>query len=542
MRRYFAFFGSAFRPLAALAAIVFVLPSAQAQVITGGPALVSSDGPSSVTMTVYRDMGRGERPINRNWPGGYALITETRTIKIPAGESVIRFEGVSEGMYPESAIVTGLPKGVKEKNRDARLLSPAGLVDAYLKRQVTLTRTNSATGKSRTQNAMITAGPNGGVILETDEGFEALRCTGLPERMTYARVPKDLAAKPTLSVITKSDRAVTSTVTLSYMAAGFDWQANYVVNAGDIKPDHSVDMSVFAWLTVANGGNQSFDKANLQVVAGRLNKGANAELPEGPDPALRLQCWPMQRTHEVPYRQPYGNFENEPQPDYAEESVVVTAMRNKDVQGMMAMAPPPPPPSPVAVVVAQQEELGDLKLYRVPERMDVKAKGQKQVAMIVKPEAQFRLVYRSELRRQYGMGNFSPLFPTLRSKNDDEKGLGVPLPAGQGLIFESGPLASLLAGEVKVADRAVGDKVEWELPQSNDVKLMFELLQNDAKGYEARINLSNANVYDVAAEIELPEQLERLPENARRVDGKNIWFVTIPANDRVTTNYRISNK
>jgi hypothetical protein len=542
MWRRFAFLPVAFRASAALAAVVFMLPSAHAQTARAGPALVSSDEASSVTMTVYRDMGRGERPISRDWPGGYALITETRTIKIPAGESVIRFEGVSEGMYPESAIVTGLPKGVKEKNRDARLLSPAGLVDAYLKRQVTLTRTNRATGAVRKQNAMITAGPNGGVVLETDEGFEALRCTGLPDRMTYARVPKDLAAKPTLSVITQSDRAVTATVTLSYMAAGFDWQANYVVNAGDIKPDHSVDMSVFAWLTVANGGNQSFDQANLQVVAGNLNKQANAALPAGPDPYLRLQCWPTQRTHEVPFRQPYGDFTNQPEPeaDYAAESIMVTAMRSKDVR--MQGAPPPPPASPTVVIVAQQEELGDLKLYRVPERMDVKAKGQKQVAMIVKPKAAFKIVYKNDLRRYYSVGAFTPLFPTLRSNNDTEKGLGVPLPAGQGMVFENGFAGSLLAGEVKVVDRAVGDKVEWGLPQSNDVKLLFERMRDDVKGYDDRVTLSNANNFDVTAEIELPEDLDSMPQNVRRVDGKNIWFVTIPANDKATMNYRISTK
>ena len=46
--------------------------------------------------------------------------------------------------------------------------------------------------------------------------------------MQYAGLPKDLSAKPTLSVITQSDSAVTVKLTLTYMASGFDWQANYV--------------------------------------------------------------------------------------------------------------------------------------------------------------------------------------------------------------------------------------------------------------------------------------------------------------------------
>ena len=193
-----------------LVATFAVTPTLAQQVVVSTPA-------ENVSLTVYRAPYRGEQPINKNWPQGYALITETRTIQIPAGESVVRFEGVSEGLYPETAIVTGLPKGVREKNRDARLLSPAGLVDAYLKRQVKLTRTDKATGKTSEEMALVTAGPNGGVILQTDAGYEALRCTGLPERMRYGALPEDLSPKPTLSVITTSERPVTAKVTLTYM-------------------------------------------------------------------------------------------------------------------------------------------------------------------------------------------------------------------------------------------------------------------------------------------------------------------------------------
>jgi len=190
------------------------------------PQTVISDRVGKVSVTVYRDPSRGEGAMNRRWPGGYALISEERSFDIPAGESVIRFEGVAEGLLPETAIVTGLPNGVREKNRDARLLSPAGLVDAYLKRRVHLVRTNRKTGKVTEQDAIIQAGPDGGVLLQTDEGVEALGCSGLPERMRYDAVPADLSPRPTLSVLASSERAVTVKVRVTYLAEGFDWGAN----------------------------------------------------------------------------------------------------------------------------------------------------------------------------------------------------------------------------------------------------------------------------------------------------------------------------
>lgn len=161
--------------------------------VTLPAATVTSREVADISVTLYRAPDRGSGAMDRRWPGGYALISETRTIAIPAGESVIRFEGVAEGLLPETAIVTGLPRGVREKNRDARLISPAGLVDAYLKRRVTLRRTSRETGRVTEQQAIIQACPDGGVIVQTAEGYEALGCSGLPERMLYSGVPADLA-------------------------------------------------------------------------------------------------------------------------------------------------------------------------------------------------------------------------------------------------------------------------------------------------------------------------------------------------------------
>jgi hypothetical protein len=502
----------------AVLALISATPATAQTVVVSSPA-------ENVSLTVYRAPYRGEGPINTNWPQGYALITETRTITLPAGESVVRFEGVSEGLYPETAIVTGLPKGVREKNRDARLLSPAGLVDAYLKRQVKLTRTDKATGKTKEQDALVTAGPDGGVILQTGEGFEALRCTGLPERMRYGRVPKDLSAKPTLSVITNSDRAVTAKVTLTYMAAGFDWQANYVMNAGEFAPEHKLDVDVFAWLTIANGGNQSFANANVMAVAGRPNRVGNAALPQGRAPALTLTCWPMQRTDEVPYTQPYGDFENEP---FYEMDEADGMMLRMEAVPMMAMAPAPPPPSPA--VVAQQEDLGDLKLYQIPERMTVNAKGQKQVAMLVKPKSKFRRVYRAEPLYPWGQQALMPLTPTLLGKNEEKEGLGLPLPSGRGMVFENSNFGSQLIGEVTIKDRAIGDDVELGLPATMAVQIATTEVSRGKNSRDMALRLSNANPYAISAEIKLPDTIRTLPDGVRKKDGRPTWFVTVPAN------------
>src|SRR5687767_15905424 len=92
--------------LVAAAAAWASLPAGEAQ----AQAVISSPAPESVDVTVYRDPSRSaSRAMELEWLGGYALISETRRIDLPAGESEIRFEGVAGGILPQSAIVTGFP-------------------------------------------------------------------------------------------------------------------------------------------------------------------------------------------------------------------------------------------------------------------------------------------------------------------------------------------------------------------------------------------------------------------------------------------------
>ncbi len=495
--------------------------------------LVISGQPEDVSITIYRAPGRGDGAINANWPQGYALITETRNVRLPAGDAMVRFEGVSEGMFPESAIVTGLPNGVREKNRDARLLSPQRLVDAYLKREVSITRTDRATGVSRTQNVFITAGPDGGVIFESDEGFEALRCTGLPERMTFSKVPEGLSAKPTLSILTTSPRAVTAKLTLTYLASGFDWQANYIATVKQRETGEKARMDLFAWLTVANGGNQSFENANMMVVAGEPNRERRGDQVRPTGGGLVIRCWPMQRTHQVPYNQGYI-LSPIPTPPMAMmeaggEMITVTAQRRNEK--MMDMA------SPVAVVVAEQEDLGDLKLYRVPERVTVNAKGQKQVAMIVQPGVTYERIYVANAGN-YGEDSAAISY-ILRSRNDATNGLGVPLPAGKVAVFENSFAGPLLAGEGDLPDRAINNEVEVEVGSSSDVRLSVIQTRRSKSKENWRAVVTNVRDHPVSFEMEIPYDISGRIRGIEVIDGVPTWRVIVPANDEAKLSYAI---
>jgi hypothetical protein len=490
--------------------------------------IVTSAGPERVAVTIYRNPNRGAGgELDLAWLNGYALISETRRIAIPAGESEIRFEGVAGGILPQSAIVTGFPDGIIERNRDAYLLSPESLLDRSLGRRVHIRRTSLATGAVTETEAVIRSGADGAVVLQTPGGIEALRCTGLPEQLVYDGVPAGLSARPTLSVRARSAGAVTATITLSYLASGFDWQANYVAS---LSADGS-RVSLFAWLTLANGDETGFANADTQAVAGRLNR----EYVEREEPhvsQLAFRCWPLGRTSDIPLEIPppppprleYRGDPGSPAPVVSmtsEELVTVTGSRMR----------------------ATQEELGDLKLYRIPEPVTVAARSQKQVAFLEQGDVHVAMLYRRRLDPG-ATGEEGPARRLLVTRNRTAEGLGLPLPAGGVQLFASYGGRPILIGEGSIDDHAVGEDVEIAVGDATGVATRIEAAEeegDDWRDYVLTVTNDQAVPVRFEAELEVDEE-HRFRPRARlsRRDGRPLWAVTVPANGTATLRYRLT--
>ncbi|EEA08621.1 uncharacterized protein CMU_002460, partial [Cryptosporidium muris RN66] len=309
---------------------------------SAAPAQTVSPGPGRVAVTIYRAPRRApDQGIDRAWLQGYALITEQRRVTIPAGRTTLRFEGVAAGILPESAIVTGLPHGVREKNLDADLLSPRSLYAGSFGRPVTIRRTIAK--RIVEEDAILRSGPDGAAILQTRDGFIAADCGSSRDALVHDRVPPTLAAKPTLSVELDSPAAASVTVTLSYLAWGFDWQANYVAT---LRPDgQSADL--LAWVTLASSDTTSFADAETMVVAGAVKREGSAPNPawSARDESLTFACF----AHPIEVPMMAVSAPPAPAPMAFEADIVVTGTR-------------------LQRAMVQQEDLGDLKLYRVPDR------------------------------------------------------------------------------------------------------------------------------------------------------------------------------
>jgi hypothetical protein len=525
---------------------------ALAWVFAGAPVKAAdsvAEQPSDVSVTVYRAPYRASGSINLNALAGFALVSETRTVHLSAGVTRLRFEGVADGIEPSSAIVTGLPAGVIEKNREGKLLSPSALVAAAADKPVTLLRTDKKTGRLTRLAGTIRSDAESGVVFETSEGIEALRCSGLPETFSFSGV-NDLSATPTLSVRVRSAEAVTRSVTLSYLARGFDWGANYVAT---LSADQKT-LDLGAWVTLANGNGVGFPAAHTQVVAGRVNRESGEVEPLDPGGAILARCWPQGSTSDSPE---YLQFDRALPLGGARDALNGL----EDRRFKMSLASPAMAMEAAAKKV-EQEQLGDLKLYRVPDRTTVASRQSKQVRLLDRSSIPISRVYGADLTADADAGP-APAHLLLRTMNDKANHLGLPLPSGSVAVFAERGSARLLLHESDLRDLAVDEEVEISLGDSPDVQVTavkektiidpsrakllplvpgVVTLRSTEIDRVNRVAVSNARGADIQFELRL-----RLPEGGRVVradhplgtkNGRPIFRLTIPANGNVTVQYQ----
>lgn len=511
--------------------------------------------PHDLSVTIYRDPDRDRGGFDLNALGGFALVTETRRVVLIPGEHRLRFEGVADGIEPASAIVTGLPDGVLEKNRDAALLSPSALVDAAQAEggRVLLTRTNPATGETVRTQGLIRSAADGGVVFETPQGVEALRCSGLSETFAFEKAPASLSARPTLSVLTRVAKRTEAVVQLSYLARGFDWSADYVATM-QASPGK---LSLGGWVTLANGNGAGFPDARVQIVAGSLNRASGEVEPISIGQPILALCWPRGSTSDTPApirierAFPFG-FDPNRFPIPMPAPMASMARMQEDAVAMTQKA----------LYVSEAEALGDLKLYRIPDRTTLASRQSKQVRLLDRAGVTVKRIYETDLSADAST-SFEPMTILLRTTNDKANNLGLPLPSGRVSVFEtSGTGAAarrLLSAQTSLRDLAVNEETELRLGQSPDVQVRQTLESRQARtpalapvpGADLRrpimdqishIAIANARPHPVEVEVRLyleqGSAIMRADHPPQVKNGRPIFRVLVPANSTRDIRYQ----
>lgn len=399
-----------------------------------GMALAQSGGSAqgAVAVTIYNN--------------GLSMVEDVRSLTVPAGTSRIEFPDVSAQIRPETVTLSGPGLAIVEQNFDYDLLSPDKLMDKAVGQDVTLIRTNPATGAETRERARILAA-NGGIVMQIGERIEVLRDDGLPVRVVFDRVPPNLRARPTLSVTVNAARGGPAAARLSYLTPNMGWTADYVALFDAAKG--AMDMQ--GWVTLTNNTGTTFANARTLLVAGNPARGggrANWQFPSG-------------------------------------------AMDEAGVES------------------GPRERLGDYYLYPLPDRTTIANAQQKQVSFLDVKGAPARATY-EYVNGWLGSSNDPmSAASVLKFSTSKNGGLGDQLPAGTIRVYMRDARGDpQFIGENRIDHTPMGSSMALRTGDAFDVKVRPTVEQRTKKGgsrWETRMRYTITNARPEAVSVDLAQ-------------------------------------
>jgi hypothetical protein len=220
---------------------------------------------------------------------GQALVKDHRLVlNLRDGDNEVRFTDVAASMDPTSVrfVSTTDPEGtqVVEQNFEYDLASADTLLQRYLEREITCIGRDG----QETTGYLIAHDPDSIVLATEPPGADGKkRTTQTLSRATLQAVrlhemPAGLLVKPTLVWKLRTHRPGRHDTLLTYLCGMMKWQADYIalVTPGDDLNPERLDLT--GWVSIENTSGSTYEKAQLKLIAGDVNRKRDPWAPEPP--------------------------------------------------------------------------------------------------------------------------------------------------------------------------------------------------------------------------------------------------------------------
>jgi hypothetical protein len=348
-----------------------------------------------------------------------ALVRDVRHLRLPAGAIDMRYMDIAAQVNPATVHIVSLtaPKEltVLEQDYEYDLLSPEKLLEKYVGKEVTLIRyvTENNSTKEVPVKAVLLA-YNQGPVWKV--GNEIITGMGA-DRYVFPDLPENLYSKPTLVWLLDNRKAGEQTVEASYLTNQVNWSADYVLTVHSDQKEADLN----AWVTIVNQSGAAFRNAQLQLVAGELNR----------------------------------------------------------------VLPPPPPRPRVMAMKAEaagaaqfvQEALSEYHLYTLERHTDIQNNESKQISLLAAAGATVEKIFQVDGQQYYFQSQMSPGEPIkepvkvlIKLKNSEANSLGVPLPAGTVRVYQGDSKGRLqFIGEDRIDHTPKDETVSLHIGNAFDV-------------------------------------------------------------------------
>lgn len=386
------------------------------QMIMAGAVLAGAGSAQTVVTSTAQDQKEMAVTV---YNSNIALVRDVRRVRLPEGTIDLRYMDIAAQVNPATVHIASVtaPKelNVLEQNYEYDLLSPQKLLQKYVGKELTLIRVvqeNNSTHEVPVRAILLA--DNDGPVWKV--GNEIVTGMGT-DRYEFPDLPENLYSKPTLIWLLDNRYAGEQTVEASYLTNQANWNADYVLTVH--TDQKAADLN--GWVTVVNQSGTSFHNAQLQLVAGELNR------VQPPRPRLQFN--------------------------------------------MMAKAEAAAPPQ------FEQEALSEYHLYTLQRPTSIRENESKQISLLAAAGAAIEKVFEVDGQTWYyqnpqspGQPNKEPVKVLIKFKNAEANSLGMPLPAGTVRVYQADSKGRLqFIGEDRIDHTPKDETVSLHIGNAFDV-------------------------------------------------------------------------
>ena len=397
---------------------------------------------------------------------GTALIREQRQLSLEPGINIIRLDDVAATIDPTSVRLESLSGpaniAVLEQSYVYDLVNRTALLARYLEETIQITTVDGALYRGE-----LLGGGDDEAVLRLEDGDIAVISLDEARDIRFPARPDALITRPALQWTLSSSAGGDQDVTLTYLADGINWSADYNILLDDDRLD------IKGWVTLSNHSGRAFEDAQLKLVAGDI--------------------------HRI-------------QPMLAESRAIAFDAAKQESEQESGI---------------EQRELFDYQLYEISRAIAINPNETKQIEFISGANIAATRLYVFDSSPQFG-GYYAPIdYPEgygddsrgavltyLEFSAGPESGLNADLPSGRMRVYQADvDGAGLLIGEDIIDHTPAGESVNILLGKAFDLvgerrQTDFETVSRDVIQETFEIRLRSRKD-DETVEIRIPERLYR---------------------------------
>ena len=481
--------------------------------------IYSKSGTGGIQPHLYRPVVGQHHYIHYNQIPGYAMVRTEHDITLSKNRSTFNLTDVAAYIDPTTVSFKSLtdPKGtsVLEQNFMFDLVSLNKLAERYIDQDISFEKIMGGDKPNQIISGTLLSAYNNQLVIKTDEGNIV---SSYANNAIFPKLPDGFYTKPTLVWDIYTKKPGKHRIETSYQTDGITWWADYNATFKEGKDANSGFLDLGAWVSILNKSGGSYEDAKLKLIAGDVNRA-----PVAGTAGFAQGFMAADAVMELEEAAPAG---------FSEKSFF------------------------------------EFHLYTLGRDTTIPNNSTKQVELFPKAnnipiDKKFVYYGADPNMRYYGGTNYNRDYGTtgnkkidvyIEFKNEKEKGLGIPLPAGKIRVNKLDEADGSLEfiGEDTIDHTPKNEKVLLKLGSAFDI--VGERKQTDFKVDHRRkymdetYEITLRNHKDEAVDIIIKEPLYRSANwklynqthDYEKIDAQNIKFtVTVPKDGTKTLSYLV---